>query len=252
MSFIDRRTALHWLVGTAGACVAGGRSAAGGLDTALPSRTVKGTGPWVVTFRREPERFFEDLVDRYRVIEIAYPPAGVSNEFIAAFTPERVCADVLAVADAEGAERFAWFGYSWGGVVGLQLAARTSRLTALVCGGWPPLGGRYDAMVPAGGRAGDARMYDTFYSALTHWPEQSVVAGLRVPRLAFAGAQDVVHAYGTSFPHGPTLRMRRPDLERQGWVVRFVEGFGHELGARPDVVVPLVGQFLDPLLRRVK
>ena len=33
-----------------------------------------------------------------------------------------------------------------------------------------------------------------------------------------------------------------------GWVVRLIDGFGHELGGRPDVVMPIVGRFLDPIL----
>lgn len=34
-----------------------------------------------------------------------------------------------------------------------------------------------------------------------------------------------------------------------GWTVRLVEGFGHELGERPDVVIPLLRAFLDPMPR---
>jgi pimeloyl-ACP methyl ester carboxylesterase len=223
---------------------------AGGLffqAAPLSPRRVRGDGPCILTFRREPQHFFDALVSRYRVIEIDYPPSAVTESFIAGFTPDRVCADVLAVADAEGVERFAWFGYSWGGVVGLQLAARTERLSALVCGGWPPLGARYDAMVPEGVRRGDDRMYNTFYRALARWPEREIVSSFRVPRLAFAGMQDVIEAYGTSFPMGPTLLATRRELEQLGWTVRLVDGFGHELGARPDIVVPLVSAFLDPL-----
>jgi hypothetical protein len=54
-------------------------------------------------------------------------------------TADRWCNHIFAAADAARADRFAWFGYSGGGVVGLQLASRTDRLTALICGGWPPL-----------------------------------------------------------------------------------------------------------------
>ena len=75
--------------------------------------------------------------------------AGLRAEAAAvvdSFTSDRVRADILAVADAAAADRFAWYGYSCGGVVGLQLAARTDHLTALVCGGWPPLGAPYDRM----------------------------------------------------------------------------------------------------------
>src|SRR5438477_76570 len=77
------------------------------------------------------------------VIALDYPPADDSQAFADSFTADRVCADILSVADAERAERFAWFGFSWGAVVGLQLATRTNRLTALALGGWPPLGGQY-------------------------------------------------------------------------------------------------------------
>jgi pimeloyl-ACP methyl ester carboxylesterase len=250
MRVLDRRGFLSGL-GLTGALLSRARPGAADVRI-LPPHTVKGTGPWILTFKREPAGFLDALLPQYRVVEIDYPPTGVSEQFIAGFTPERVCRDVLAVADEHGADRFAWFGYSWGGVVGLQLATRTPRLTALVCGGWPPLGARYDAMVPPGVRTGDDRMYDTFYRALKNWPERRAVSALRVPRLVFAGTQDVIHAYGTSFTLGPTLASRRVELEQQGWTVQLLEGFGHELGARPDVVVPLVNAFLDPILRGVK
>lgn len=61
--------------------------------------------------------YVDALSDRYRVI----------------------VADILAIADAAGADQFAWWGYSFGGAAGLQLAARTGRLSALVVGSYPPL-----------------------------------------------------------------------------------------------------------------
>lgn len=66
--------------------------------------------------------YLDRLTDRYRVIVMDYPPTGPdAARAVDSFDPNRVCADILAVADAAGADRFAWFGYSWGGVVGLQL-----------------------------------------------------------------------------------------------------------------------------------
>ena len=53
------------------------------------------------------------------------------------------------MASAAGFDSFAYWGYSWGAAVGLQLAARTQRITALVLGGWPPLGAPYDAILQA-------------------------------------------------------------------------------------------------------
>jgi pimeloyl-ACP methyl ester carboxylesterase len=51
------------------------------------------------------------------------------------------------VADAAGADRFAYYGYSWLALAGLQLAIRTDRLTALAMGGFPPLDGPYAQML---------------------------------------------------------------------------------------------------------
>jgi pimeloyl-ACP methyl ester carboxylesterase len=54
---------------------------------------------------------------------------------------------LLAVADAAGAERFAWYGYSWLALAGLQLALGSDRVAALAMGAWPPLGGPYAEML---------------------------------------------------------------------------------------------------------
>src|SRR4051812_45923393 len=95
-----------------------------------------------------PSAFLGQLSDRFRVIVVDYP-RGVGRS--APPAPEmtmadNVCAELLGVATAAGADRFAYWGYSWGGVVGLQIACRTDRLTALVIGGWPPIGGPYNDM----------------------------------------------------------------------------------------------------------
>jgi pimeloyl-ACP methyl ester carboxylesterase len=62
-------------------------------------------------------------------------------------TPVNVAGDILAVADAAGAERFAYYGYSWLAMGGLQLAIRTDRLWALAMGGYPPVDGPYAEML---------------------------------------------------------------------------------------------------------
>ena len=61
-------------------------------------------------------------------------------------TPATMTRDYLAVADAAGADEFAWAGFSWGCVCGLQVALRTERIKALACGGFPTLDGIYDDM----------------------------------------------------------------------------------------------------------
>ena len=53
-------------------------------------------------------------------------------EGVAAHRIEEYVADVAALADAAGLERYAFIGYSFGGAVGLRLAAGDARMRALV------------------------------------------------------------------------------------------------------------------------
>jgi pimeloyl-ACP methyl ester carboxylesterase len=184
-----------------------------------------------------------------------YPPSGADAvSAVATFDPDRVCADVLAVADAAGAKRFAWYGYSWGGVVGLQLAARTDRLNALICGGWPPTGASYRDMTAVAewvaARAGNAasQLMVTFYRALEHWSDEEAVSRFTCPRMTLVGSDDVITTGGYTIRIGPLVAERQRDLERMGWTVRVVNQFRHDLFARPEVVVPLIRTFLDPVL----
>lgn len=200
-------------------------------------------------------RYLEQLTNAYRVVLMDYPPTGEDAAAIAdSFTPDRVCADVLAVADAAGIERFAWYGYSWGGVVGLQIAARSERLTALVCGGWPPLDAPYRDMLSwAEGRAQrtglpDWAMTATYYHDLVSWPERQALSRITCPRMAFAGGDDVIVSDGTTFRVGPLVAEHRAELQEMGWTVQLVGGHRHDLFMHPDVVVPLVRGFLDPFL----
>src|SRR5262249_57916205 len=64
-----------------------------------------------------------------------------------ALNAHAVAPGLLAIADAAGADRFAYYGYSWLALAGLQLAIRTDRLTALAMGAFPPLGGPYGPML---------------------------------------------------------------------------------------------------------
>src|SRR5215211_9300437 len=89
----------------------------------------------------------DGLADVFRVVAFDYEGHVLQVPKPATLTPDNLARDFLAVADAAGAERFAWYGYSWLAVGGLQLAIRTDRLTALVMGGWPPIDGPYAEML---------------------------------------------------------------------------------------------------------
>jgi pimeloyl-ACP methyl ester carboxylesterase len=209
--------------------------------------TAQGSGPALIVFDRQPSGYYDRLTARYRVVVIADADIG-------SFTADRLCADILAVADAAGVDRFAWFGFSFGSVVGLQLASRTNRLSALVCGGWPPLGGQYAetlAYIEAETAQGRATSGLNFYRSIRGWPEREAVSKLTCPRMAFAGNKDeFVAGAATRMRIGPLIAEHRAELERMGWTVQLIDGFGHELGGRPDVIVPILRRFLDPILLR--
>jgi pimeloyl-ACP methyl ester carboxylesterase len=184
-------------------------------------------------------------------------------------TADAVAHDLLAIADAAGAERFDYYGYSWLALAGLQLAIRTDRLTGLAMGGFPPLGGPYEAMLTVTraahrqalqNRANPPRteavepgdwessevtaapeqtgQYVTLYESLQGFDETTVE--LAIPRLAFAGADDVI-VYGAKWDHarvdiGPALAAHREELERKGWIVHVIDKADHMSAMHATVV----------------
>jgi pimeloyl-ACP methyl ester carboxylesterase len=203
------------------------------------------------------QEYLSRLVDRYRVIVLHYPPQSDDPVPLArTLTPDRWCRDILAAADAAHADRFAWFGYSGGGVVGLQLASRTDRLTALVCGGWPPLDGPYKEQLAISEKTleenQDAIAVSSvaFCRPLKEWADRETVSTFTCPSMTFAGNDDVTVDHGYTTRIGPTVARTRDELVRMGWTVNVVNGFGHELFNKPDIVVSLMREFLDPILLR--
>ena len=87
------------------------------------------------------------LGDAFRVVAFDYEGHLLRAPKPDTLTPTTIASDLLAVADAVAADRFAYYGYSWLALSGLQLAIRTDRLTALVMGGFPPIDGPYTEML---------------------------------------------------------------------------------------------------------
>ncbi len=208
--------------------------------------------------------YLSRLSDRYRVLLVDYPGIGGSRGVEPeALTADRVCADLLAVATAAGFGRFAYWGHSWGGAVGLQLAHRTDRLSALVIGGWPPLGAPYRALLQATrlkqGNPGPSslkvlrskdqyRQWEHYYASMLDWPESESVERIAVPKMVLYGADgDLVEA-GIAVPIASAIRSRRDTLEAQGWRVHELAGQGHGVCMMPELVVPPVRSFLDEVL----
>lgn len=205
--------------------------------------------------------YLDRLTDRYRVLLVDYPSIGKSRDIAPeSLTADRVCADLLGVATAAGFDRFAYWGYSWSGAVGLQLAHRSDRLSALVVGGWPPLGAPYAAILEATRKkqsnpepssmkvlrnAAQYRQWETWYASMIDWDEASSVARIACPKLVmFGGEGDLVEA-GVPVPIASSIRAHRHELEDQRWEVVEIAGHGHAVTTRPELVVPPVRRFLD-------
>jgi pimeloyl-ACP methyl ester carboxylesterase len=191
-----------------------------------------------------------------------------------------VATDLLAIADAAGADRFAYYGYSWLALAGLQLAIRTDRLTALAMGAFPPLDGPYGPMLTVtrathrmalanrdkqpGAAAevepGDwdavevtqapdqTRQYVSLYESLQDFDERAALDRLRIPRLAFAGANDNI-SYGPRWDSAyvaiaDALIGNRNELIAQGWTVRLLPDTDHLGAMQASRVLPILTPWL--------
>jgi pimeloyl-ACP methyl ester carboxylesterase len=171
----------------------------------------------------------DGLSDAFRVVAFDHEGHVLQVPKPDTLTPANVVADLLAVADAAGADRFAYYGYSWLALAGLQLAIRTDRLAALAMGGFPPLDGPYTEMLrvttathamassastpttatpspPAENPPGEpdwsqvqvslteaqTRQFVTLYQALQDFDDRAAQAHLGCPRLCFVGAADEI------------------------------------------------------------
>lgn len=208
--------------------------------------------------------YLQRLTDRYRVLLLDYPSIGGSRDIAPQdLTADRVCSDLLGVASAAGFDRFAFWGYSWSGAVGLQLATRTDRLSALVIGGWPPLDGPYREILAAARRklpnpepsslkilrsAAQYAQWIAYYESMLDWPERQAVSRIACPRMVYFGANgDLVEA-GIEVTIASNIRRQLGTLQAGGWTVQELPGQGHGVCMVPELVVPPVRAFLDSSL----
>ena len=229
------------------------------------------------------QSLIKGLSDIFRVVAFDYEGQVQRVPKPETLTPANVASDLLAVADATGTERFAYYGYSWLALVGLQLAIRTDRLSALIMGGFPPLEGPYMEMLrvtiaanemardpsdaPQTAQVSDetgetdddewssvalskdqTRQFVTLYQALQGFDDRAAQARITCPRLCFVGSADEIQ-YGEKWGGvlvslaGPVIR-ERAQLEALGWDVRVLEGLDHTQAMQAAQVVPLLRSWL--------
>jgi pimeloyl-ACP methyl ester carboxylesterase len=229
----------------------------------------------------------DGLKDGFRVVAFDYEGHVLATPKPDTLVPDNIARDFLAVADSAGADRFAWYGYSWLALSGLQLAIRTDRVSALVMGGFPPIDGPYAEYLrvtaathrlAAETRAGTApqttaptasdevdwssvevtmseaqtRQFVTLYRALQGFDDRAAQARLACPRLCFAGSADEID-YGDRWG-GVRVRLARPLLERRaelegyGWAVQVLDGLDHTQAMQAASVLPLLRPWLTAAL----
>jgi pimeloyl-ACP methyl ester carboxylesterase len=191
-------------------------------------------------------------------------------------TPDHIANDLLAVADAANVSQFAYYGYSWLALSGMQLAIRTDRLTALVMGGFPPMGGPYKEMLTVTQATyemasapkepskaspspedefdwnsieitlteGQTRQFVTLYQALQDFDDRAAQAKITCPRLCFAGSADTI-VYGERWKNA-VVRIAAPlieqkaELEALGWQVSVLDGLDHTGSMQAGAVLPII------------
>jgi pimeloyl-ACP methyl ester carboxylesterase len=251
-----------------------------GPDLLLPVNPTPIEGPQADAMREwgaDPAlgpSLIDGLSDIARVVACDCEGHRLANPAPDTLTPENIVRDVLAVADAAGAERFAWYGYSWLALAGLQVATMSDRLTGLAMGGYPPLDGPYDEMLRVT-RAGwelatgerqsqgedawasaslppdQARQFLTLYEALEGFDDRS--AGSRIPgdvqKLVFVGEKDEIQ-YGPTWGDvfvslaRPTIAARS-ELEAQGWSVHVLAALDHTTAMQAARVLPILRPWLE-------
>lgn len=221
------------------------------------------------------------LNDKFTVIAFDYEGFRMQHPAAETLTPDNIVKDFLAVADAAGAEKFAYYGFSWLGLSGLQLGIRTDRLWALIMGGFPPIHGPYKEMLvvtktthdmststspnPQAKQqaetsdtdwdsvemtldAGQTKQFVTLYESLQTFDDTAIQDKITCPRLCFAGSKDTI-VYGERWGDvtvdiaGPLLNESQA-LQSLGWDVRVLDGLDHMSAMQPKNVLPVIKPWL--------
>jgi pimeloyl-ACP methyl ester carboxylesterase len=260
-----------------------------GPSVLLPVNPQPVEGPQAEELRRwggDPalgRSLIDGLGDAFRVVAFDYEGHVLRVPKPDTLTPANLVADLLAVADAAGADRFAYYGYSWLALAGLQLAIRSERVAALAMGGYPPLDGPYAEMLkvtaathelavanaasppptePSGQAPeetdwsqvqvtlseGQTRQFVTLYQALRDFDDRAAQAQLTCPRLCFVGSADEIDYEerwgGVRVSLADPVIRRRDELEALGWQVEVLEGLDHMQAMQAAQVLPVLRPWL--------
>jgi pimeloyl-ACP methyl ester carboxylesterase len=226
------------------------------------------------------QTLIQGLSDKYRVVAFDYEGHVLKFPKADTLTPDNVVQDFLAIADAAGVDNFAYYGYSWLALSGLQLAIRTNRLLALIMGGFPPINGPYKEMlevtkatyglsntndistntsieteefdwssVEVQLTTDQTKQFLTLYEQLQTFHDKEIQSEITCPHLCFAGTADKItyeERWGGVVVDivGPLVKNRK-ELESHGWDVKVLEGLDHTQAMQAEHVLPIIKPWLD-------
>lgn len=184
------------------------------VGTDVVRYSVRGSGPAVLVplcnFPLLDVPYVDALASHFTVIGAS--PRGYQQSTRLRNAPiysgEMLAADLLAVCDQLGFDRFAVFGYSLTAAMSAWLSSQTARVAAVIAGGFPLMGSyervRMDAEREAASLTADPRRAEalrrdfdvqavlSFYRMLATLPDGALVRDARCPMLAFWGTDDDV------------------------------------------------------------
>lgn len=222
------------------------------------------------------QHLIDGLNDTFTVVAFDYEGHRMAHPAPDTLTPDTIVNDFLAVADAAGTKKFAYYGYSWLALCALQLGIRTDRLWAVIMGAFPPIDGPYLQMLavtkatyemaayPAASAPKDpdniwdsqdltisidqTKQFFTLYEALKSFDDRAAQSKLTCPRLCFAGSADK-QEYSERWG-GVTVDMAAPliknaeELKKYGWDIKVLEGLDHISAMQPTNALPAIRQWL--------
>lgn len=230
------------------------------------------------------ERFVEGLSGQFQVLYFDYEGHLFQHPEPDRLTVDYIVRDLLLIADEMGIRSYSYYGYSWLGLIGLQLALKTDRLESLIMGGFPPYEGPYEEMLivtektyglaemfHAGHAASKpfqspeeadwddmevsmdprtAKQFLTLYRSLGGFDDRLIQGELKIPRLAFTGEEDTI-VYGERFGNvtvdmAGLMKKNRTSLEMLGWNIEILQGKGmdHTKAMQSATVLPLIKPWL--------
>lgn len=199
------------------------------LEGARIAYQVSGTGPDIVMIKnnRRPLNLPAARLasDRFRVFEI-HPVGFGASDRPESYAFGSIAAQVLAVMDQEGVDRFTVWGFSQTACMAAMVARSTERANALIAGGVELIGNPTDATFRRMERKpGFPRPPLEFWRAYRSFDWHHELRTMTQPKLIYIGTDD---------PRWKRLRKLEPVLRGCGCEYLQFEGLNHQTAGLGD------------------